>query len=189
MKELVQNEEYLLFIDKSAEIKGNDFCVNLDRRISHLPLKVEKRNIGGYGSDKYYFSHKKVIAYRKLNESAKELDLPELLPFENDKGLGKSLNEYIKDLHSQEECTGFIEGYKAAQAKQYSLEDIKNSITFGYLIGHSDGVNKKEIERPVEGEDFEEFIQSLSTQQLPKEFILGEGETIKEQIKNGHYKY
>lgn len=65
---------------------------------------------------------------------------------------------------------GFRDGYKAAQSKQFSLEDMKKAIEFSYNAG-------RRLERKAVSPDFnfkiyrEELIQSLSTQQLPKEFI------------------
>lgn len=175
---LIQTKDYLLLIDEEAEIKMNDYCVNLDNRISHLPIEVETRNIGGYGSDKYYWSHKKCLAYYPLTKEAKELDLPLLPPFEEDKGLEKSLNKYIKDLHSQEECIGFIAGYKATQSKQYSLEDIKKAIQMarrGICSGGEFDLNAlyglDDLQEVNHKYSDTEIIQSLSTQQLPKEFV------------------
>src|SRR5690606_35245826 len=70
------------------------------------------------------------------------------------------LNEY---------ALGLLAGYKAAQSKQYSLEDVKKAWEDGRngtkLIGNFPYQQTKWINK-----NLEEFIQSLSTQQLPVSF-------------------
>lgn len=195
---LITIKDYLLLIDKGAEIKEGTKWVYDNDKPSIIPL-LGNTNIVKEGISKGWFQ--KIIAYRKLNENAKELDLPLLPnPFNKDK--------YIKDLAKQRwgnvhrtGVLGFIEGYKAAQSKQFSLEDIKTIIKW---LNKNYSSVEDELFEPYEGREdevpdnffynvYEEAlnrgIQSLSTQQLPKEFILGIGDTIEEQIKNGKYEY
>lgn len=68
---------------------------------------------------------------------------------------------YTNEDENKEYRDVWINGYKTAQQQLFTLDDLKEAITFGYVIGHSHGMNNKSIERPLEGKDFEEFIQSL----------------------------
>lgn len=51
----------------------------------------------------------------------------------NDHLIQVPLNDYIKEKHNQDECSGFIDGFKACQALQstvgYSLEDVRNKLS------------------------------------------------------------
>src|SRR5690606_24062724 len=125
----------------------------------------------------------KIIAYYPLVKEAGELDLPLLPnPFEeiNIEDLSEKANGYAyygkplgeKYLAFKE---GFIEGYKAAQSKQFSLEDMKKAIDLtqqicdrnAHYVQRDRNVNVPMITIDEE----EEIIQSISTQKLPKEFI------------------
>ena len=151
---LLQTKEYLILIDEEAEIKEGDYYLDGTNSLftpQHNFFAIKSFN--------------KAIGYYPLNSEAKELDLPLLPPFEEDK--------YIKDLAQQRwgnvhrtGVLGFIEGYRAAQSKQFSLEDM---IAFSEYVGsYYANIHKPVI--PTE-ELLNKFIQSLSTQQLPKEFI------------------
>src|SRR5690606_9167115 len=64
-------------------------------------------------------------------------------------------------------CDNFIAGYKAAQSKQFSLEDMKKAIEMAReyeFVQYTNGETKDKYSEA-------EIIQSLSTQQLPKEFV------------------
>lgn len=164
---LVKNNLYLLLIDEESRgIAFGEIGVNM----RHSELEVETRNMGGYGSDKYYWSHKKIIAYYPLTKEAKELDLPLLPPFEEVDVEKLALKEYPDgcdgtDMSATIYRRIFIEGYKAAQSKQFSLEDIRDAFRAGSDFGSSpfSGQGKELI-------DENKYIQSLSTKQLPKEF-------------------
>src|SRR5690606_31666740 len=130
----------------------------------------------------YHFrGFQKIIAYYPLSKEAKELDLPLLPnPFEEEPLMKQAselreLRGYHKDSHYSF-CGGFIEGYGAAQSKQFSLEDVKKAIKMakkGYNEFGENGFLRH-------GFDFteREIIQSLSTQQLPKEFIIKDMEYL-----------
>lgn len=157
---LLQTKDYLLLIDKEAEIKYNTIIFESDTCLINIVGK-------GYIYNKVDF---KIIAYYPLNSEAKELDLPLLPnPFKDvdierlaDKWF--LINNYNKEdlihSHTIPNCITnknlFIEGYKSAQSKQ--LELLKRAIQLA-----SDAENIEEVT--------EEIIQSLSTQQLPKEFV------------------
>ena len=88
----------------------------------------------------------------------------------------------------------FIAGYKAAQSKgQYSLDDMETLME--EALNWFGGGRDKDISDSKEF--FEKYIQSLSTQQLPKEFIpeyYTNGDMIvknRERIRElvGTYKY
>lgn len=175
---LINTQGYLLFIDEKAEIKEDDYYVNTQNK-PYVNISGATRFNGLY--DKCY----KILAYCPLTKDAKELDLPILPnPFkevdvmklaqsswnENKEKKGhyskKDINEQIS--MSGGYICGFEEGYKTAQAKgQYSLEDM---ISFAEYVGNY----YTDIHKPVipTEELLNSFIQSLSTQQLPKEFIL-----------------
>lgn len=150
---LTQTKEYLLFVDEKAEV-----CRGQHRLLND---EVEKIHEG----HNYPYRGFKIIAYRKLNENAKELDLPLLPnPFEVD----TEKLSYIESLKDFPLCReSFEAGYKAAQPKQFSLEDM-------YRVAIK-AANK--VSRPKYGEIInineivDTYIQLISTQQLPKEFI------------------
>lgn len=196
---LTQTKDYLLLIDEEAEIKKNDLCL-IDRNVGistgYEILVCEEVEEDGY----YHFTDfktgrcSKIIAYRKLNSEVKELNLPLLPSFEDmnydeleikyyqeleEKRLvainfkGQVAGRHPDNLSSREihaKVSGFIEGYKAAQSKQFSLEDMRKAVEFTFNAG-------RRLERKAVSPDFsfeiyrEELIQSLSNQKLPKEFI------------------
>lgn len=161
---LIQIKDYLLLIDEEVVCKTGELYLTsiLNRIIPKCKGVIQAGD--------------KIIAYLPINSEAKELEgLPLLPPFENDNGLEKSLNKYIKDLHSQEECIGFIDGYKAAQKSkgQYSLEDIKViAIKFAEHCKSLEllGNHVTNYEELYDDSIKEIGIQSLSNQQLPKSF-------------------
>lgn len=116
---LIQTQDYLLLIDDKAEIKRGDYLLEKGSIINIFP---------DYLTDLDECA--KIIAYRKLNEEAKELDLPELSPFEEINveelacekyKLKKGINDYDEryyNSHNVAKAEAFIEGYKAAQSKQ-----------------------------------------------------------------------
>lgn len=164
---LIQTKDYLLLIDEEAEIKIGDYILEKESIINIFPDYLTDLD-----------ECKKIIAYFPLTKEAKELDLPELPPFEeidieklaeennkliamykNDTGLAKSI--YMSAIKN------FKDGYKAAQSKQFSLEDMEAAVAFGITLERlKNDPNKLSDEEEMKG-----FIQSLSTQQLPKEFI------------------
>ena len=175
---LIQIKDYLLLIDEEAEIQKGDLKICLND--NYISKYLSKQNIE---SDTKCSDCKKIIAYRKLNEKAKELDLPLLPPFEE---VNSALNNYIssykskfdpdRDIYAKGIKTGFIAGYKAAQQsnKQFSLEDMKKAIEMAReqsepYYGGGGLVLSEPIYEDKHTE--EEIIQSLSSQQLPKEFI------------------
>lgn len=155
---LLQTNTYLLLIDEEAEV-----CRGQHRFLNN---KVELIHEG----HNYPYKGNKVVAYYPLTKEAKELDLPKLPPFkevipnsEYEEGMFGYTDTEVRVAQN-----AFKEGYKAAQSKQYSLEDIEQ-ILFDY-----DNVDwsKREHKKPtiMMKEWLKEKIQSLSTQRLPKEF-------------------
>lgn len=135
-----------------------------------IKLKKEGEYLMGYNENNV------ACCYYPLTKEAKELDLSLLPSFEVTKSI-----EHLAEEKTDEECQidssldyagfykGFISGYKEAQSKQYSLEDINKAIEFAFNAG-------RRLERKAVSPDFsfviyrEKLIQSLSTQRLPKEF-------------------
>jgi len=108
--------------------------------------------------------------------------------------LGQSDDEELDSLGFEdwwEDRKEFIqEDLNKSQSKQFSLEDMQKAFKAGEDLEYWKCMNTKENPINFPNTGFEEdFIQSLSTQQLPKEFHLGDGDTIKEQIKKGNYEY
>lgn len=164
---LKQTQDYLLLID--VENRGIE-CGEVGVNMRHSKLEVETRNMGGYGSDKYYWWYKKCIAYYPLTKEAKELDLPLLPnPFE-EVDVEKLAQEYTMSIFGELDdfidiTEGFKAGYKAAQSnKQFSLEDVKKAIEMARMTFPTDKLS-------CDRYSTEHIVQTLSTQQLPKEFI------------------
>lgn len=175
---LVKNDLYLLLINEETEIDRKEtlFIFESDTGLVNTINKEYKKN--GFDS--------KIIAYYPLTKEAKELDLPLLPnPFEETdvEKLSEKANGYAyygKPLG--EKYLAFKEGYKAAQSKQFSLEDMRKAIEMARLMT-DDGVGDVFDTESISGltelctyglrdkYSEEEIIQSLSTQQLPKEFI------------------
>lgn len=110
----------------------------------------------------------KVIAYYPLTKEAKELDLPLLPEFKIEIDVDKLANDnyhigHVPSNAADAYIQAFKKGYKTAQSKQFSLEDVKKAFIAGLEFIAVDP-NRYE-------EDADNYIQSLSTQQLPKEFI------------------
>lgn len=174
---LIKVKDYLLLIDKEAEIKKGDYRIMIDKT-SILYGQFEK-HIGNHECNEQWC---KIIAYYPLIKGAKELEgLPKLPnPFEEVDIEELALKAYFIDsmetldlppFENVKNCIeGFIEGYKASQSKgQYSLEDMKKAFNAGYDLNTWEQLEIPNVERDYLNED--EYIQSLSTQQLPKEFI------------------
>lgn len=180
---LIKTTDYLLLIDEEAEIKDYNIVYNYDSDVVFemhphgLPTKNPKTV--------------KCVAYYPLIKEAEELDLPLLPPFGEINVeelaiitlLGKDKLNSMVSMEEMYRLKAFEKGYKAAQAKgQYSLEDMEKSHEHGwYQRERYETQDKRTYPLPEnwsemdyeEREDwyFKQFIQSLSTQQLPKEFI------------------
>ena len=194
---MVYTKDYALAIDEEAEIKEEDYYYwKLTNTVQINRLFEEDKKLGRTGPKGYVY---KVIAYYPLLKEAKELNLPELPnPFSSidvqklaqqswESNREKKGGYSKKDINEQILMTGgyicgFEAGYKAAQSKQFSLEDMKKAIEMAREEGHTTFFKHTE----------EYIIQSLSTQQLPKEFIpeyeVGIKENgIKELLKDEFY--
>ncbi len=194
---LTSNGMHLLLIDEEAEIKEKDYL--FDELTSHYAGIHQHSGVEYKNKDKPNIiqcisgttcpiNHSsKVIAYYPLTEEAKELDLPILPPFEkeieedvnikaekyawrvqNDFSVSIPANELVKSSKRD-----FIAGYKAAQSKQFSLDDMKKAIEMARDTYWD--IDNRGFSSNTEGDwsykySEEEIIQSLSTQRLPKEF-------------------
>lgn len=169
---IIPTKEYLLLIDEEAEIIPNKtICLNLggDVRIS-FPFIPTKDVIG------CAVKLGKILAYYPLTKEAKELDLPWLPnPFISVEQKAKSYanNHWTVEGNHTDLYEAFIAGCKSIQPKQFSLEDIRESFRAGLRYADDklnlpDSEGKISIQEPSE----DEYIQSLSTQQLPEEFDI-----------------
>ncbi len=153
-----------------------------------IKIKKEDEYLMGYNENNV------ACCYYPLTKEAKELDLPLLPPFEREIDINEIAKQRAIDrkwhpnsMETRRVGNEIIEavkyGYEIAQSKQFSLDDMKKAIEmareYEFIRFGGGDIESKYTE--------EEIIQSLSTQQLPKEFVLGEGGTIEEQIKNGYY--
>lgn len=179
---LLQTKDYLFFIDEKAEIEVNDWYHHT--KYNHICQCKAEPNMNMVEAGCI-----KIIAYYPLTKEAEELDLPLLPPFEDyslDKAKefaidkfkgtftkyprgGKISNEGIQEIIKVSVETGYKFSTKAAQSKQFSLEDMINAFNMGQSTYKESFLHKNGEERRRETK--ERFIQSLSTQQLPKEFI------------------
>lgn len=166
---LIQTEDYLLLIDKEAEIKEGweGYAYKKD-----VVGKVFKHF---YTENSWYDDAKIVIAYYPLTKEAKELDSPMLPnPYEevvNTNIQTRNFNKQVKNPYLTEEREyqvwerAYIEGFNdgLTQSKQFSLEDIQKAFEAGVTWHVNPNISELDA--------YTSFIQSLSTQQLPKEFI------------------
>lgn len=67
---ILSNNMYLLLVDEEAEIKDKDYIIDENNKVVQILEDIEFINNGI--SDGVFC---KIIAYRKLNKEAKELDL------------------------------------------------------------------------------------------------------------------
>lgn len=204
---LIQTKEYLLLIDEEAEIKPDDY-------INHDTVEgvVEANDEWDYRGEKDDYWNK-IIAYYPLTKEAKKLDLPLLPPFEESTSIRElALSLYNEPVNKRGEKRTQLVGhggtpfgfnkwfksfkvvYKAAQSKQFSLEDLISNFkpAFDKFINDGGAIGSSEecIQWQNVVEWFPKFLQSLFTQQLPKGFIISdEFSTLEENIKNGKYKW
>lgn len=191
---------YLLLIDEGAEIKRGDYFYFKHFGEDIIDKTKETTDLVNLNTSDRFF--KKIIAYYPLNSEAKELDLPLLPPFEDCDAsyIEKQSENYYEELYESGAVKPhekswiksiyqeiFKTGYKAAQSnKRFSLEDVEKAFESGY----NSAKNYSYKSNGTYQEDFNRFIQSLTTQQLPKEFILSDKfSTFEENIKNGKYNW
>jgi hypothetical protein len=173
---LIQTKDYLLLIDEETEINGKEtlYIFESDTGLVNTIDKEYKEN--EFDS--------KIIAYHPLTKEAKELDLPLLPNFEEVDVFTqtKNFNKQVKNPYLTEEKEyqvwerAYIEGFDdcKTQSKQFSLEDVKKAIEIARDTYWD--IDNRGFSSNTEGDwsykySEEEIIQSLSTQQLPKEFI------------------
>lgn len=212
---LIQTNDYLLLIDEGTKMKRGDYVIcKRNKEIRYCTNKrlpdmfgddgaVSNQPPSPYCHTQYYDV---IAAYYPLTKEAKELYLPLLPnPFEE-----TDIEMLAKDratilFPKGELCANwrgcvedFLTGYKAAQSKgQYSLEDMKKAHFHGWFQRENyETKNKETYPLPTnwsnmdyeEKEDwyFNQFIQSLSTQQLPKEFVPEYRKVTKYSFKDNY---
>lgn len=127
---LVNNKQYLLLIDGSSEIKEGDYEQIVSR--PDIIWKFDGKKIDVYKNDGV--DANKIVAYYPLTKNGEEFDLA-LLPvpfeinFDNIPILQKELDRRAEGSYNcdlNEFANGLLRGYKVAQSKQFSLEDMIN---------------------------------------------------------------
>lgn len=168
---LLQTKDYLLLIDREAEIKPDDYIIH-----DTVEGVIEANDEWHYRGEKDDYWNK-VIAYYPLTKEAKELDLPLLPPFERI-NIKEQLDYFIEDClkEAYPSKANIVAGVlyildKATHSKQFSLEDM---IAFGKKCFYK-GFDKSEKDDSncytAWREENLGLVQSLTTQQLPKEFV------------------
>lgn len=169
---LQQTDQYLLLIDEEAEIKSFPYFLWKDEvHKFHSDNGYGIKTWTGYNdedgsSEIVNWSNKwkgSVIAYYPLQENSPKLDLPLLPnPFKNNidiEALQEGLKEYpYRDINNDLALGGYIRGYKAAQ-KKFSKEDMIKAFEEGMKWYKKRTTSILDV--------YNDFIQSLSTQQLP----------------------
>lgn len=154
---LIKTKDYLLLVEKVKDFKNGDWNYEIDNCI---PIYKFNYDIDSYPGNR-------ILAYYKLNNEAEELDLP-LLPDPFKENINDIVDKLDDELvrYSTEESEywshwviGVKDGYKAAKAKQFTLEDVEKSFKAGQMFELYDDYP-----------NFNTFLESLSTQQLPTEF-------------------
>lgn len=185
---LIKTDLYLLLIDEEAGIDINNYIVAEDLSGIAKVKEYEKGHILAIaifqnielGISYHQTSDwNKIIAYYPLTKEAKELDLPLLPnPFEEvvDTNIQtRNFNKQVKNPYLTEEKEyqvwerAYVEGFNdgVAQPKQFSLEDM-----YRVAIKVANRVSRPEYGEIINiNEIVDTYIQSLSTQQLPSEFI------------------
>lgn len=185
---LIQTKEYLLFISEKREPfnVGNYGLNRFDKRVT---LCNEENRLS---IEEHW---RKIYAYFPLTNYSKELDLPLLPnPFEEEVNIEKLAEKAFPlpiKIHNRgaqyhthlgrnpykglkKWIKAYTAGYKAAQSKQEEL--LLKAFRAGRKYEDVYGFAEDEVKFLNKEED---LIQSLSTQQLPKEFIIaGVGERV-----------
>ena len=167
---ILSNNMYLLLIDEEAEIKENTntFKEGFNGDWFWCSKYNSIQRIGDITEFDF-----KIIAYYPLTKEAKELDLPLLPNFKSEYTVFQIIDMLVnicKATYPQfEEWVEYkeVEKFKASRQsdKQFSLEDMQKAIEMAQQESWDEGGYLGLEHKP------EEIIQSLSTQQLPKEFI------------------
>lgn len=188
---LKHTKEYLLLLEPMTDIKANDYFIcSTSMSNDYIVLKATTNtSILIYVNEVAYFKKDgiKIIGYRKLIESAEDLDLPLLPnPFENDGKTLKLAKEYVNEKYElyafkQSLVNIFLCGYKARSHKQFSLEDVKKAIEMARIMkdDECEEFDTESISGLAETCTYglkdkytkEEIIQSLIVQYLPNEFV------------------
>lgn len=180
---LISTRDYLLLIDEEAETKPNKYALNVASK------EVYKTSYSYRNLDKITGA-RPVVAYYPLTKEAKELDLPLLPnPFKDKHNVEELAKiKFAVDMPSKFTATQiWMDGYKTAQSsnKQFSLEDIEKALEHGWFRGKEHGIRfGTQIEGEDRRKDIKQYLQSLSTQQLPKEFIPEIKEVSKYSFKD-----
>lgn len=182
---LLQTKDYLLLIDEEAEIKEG-WAINPDGNLNYFGFDWR-----AMWTREQILDCKNVIAYYPLTKEAKELDLPLLPnPFEGEVDTNiqtRNFNKQVKNPYLTEEKEyqvwerAYVEGFNdgVAQSKQFSLEDMIKAFNAGRRCIYECEANGKNKKCYCRNDDdcnqrhyitAEEYVQSLSIQQLPVSF-------------------
>ena len=157
---LIKTDNYLLVVS-DEEIKEKDYIYWNNKVFKAIETT-------------YLPTTKKIICHKPLN-SAPYLDGVDVLPEFEDEVIGKPLDDYIRNKHTQEECIGFIDGYqKAKETYKYTEADLRKAVELARKGSVKDTYNG--YGRPTEprfvldNQSTDEIIQSLKQPKLPIAF-------------------
>ena len=173
---LLNNDTYLLLIDEGAErIDGQlQFCEDVhDGNLVHEPEQYINP-IRKWCKTDTCKDCNKIIAYHPLQADSKELDLPLLpSPYKEEVDVEKFVQDFCKnsdninyDAIKDQVRVAFIQKdmeliYKAANNKQYSLEDMESCFK---------AARSYRMKNVFEFENVKDYIESLSSTVLPVSF-------------------
>ena len=201
---LINHPQYYLLVDLEAEIKGNAWRTDgklvlqhftekhwgsFNKIIAHLPKanapKLEGVDLLPHWDIKYQEYLKDVAPVHPMSYEEWKSELPN-----NEDDVVKLSREYQKDLIgigkelaiSLEAMYGFMAGYKAAKQSEKKYSEV-----IKLLQNICDWSSYKEHPIGRQAQQALDILQSLSTTKEPIDFILGKGDTLQEQIKNGSW--
>lgn len=186
---LIKTKHYLLLIDEEAEIRDRDYFIRDNPPLDFKPKRfIEKRGVLNPSS-----KCNRIKAYYPIKE-AKELKGLPLLPnpfddktywiatvifkdgtklksekfYKYDSGIKSWSSNFSYLMEDKIECINY-DKYTENHPEQFSLGDVKKAFNAGYDLNTWEQLGIPNEERDYLNEY--EYIQSLSTQRLPKEFI------------------
>lgn len=170
--------DYVLLLDLETTLKDGQICIDKHGNISQFP---DLSSIGlGYSKDEIH----KVLAYKKLNQDARDFDLPFLPEWEEYPvyDMAEDMTRKHPDFNSEGwseyqngRLNGIIDGFNKAielnKDKLFTIQDVKQALTsLAIEAGSSDGL--VDINSPASMFVWmENHLNWLQQSKMPKDFI------------------